>query len=100
VGGLLWAWQTGGFSGSGRQVKVYLNGNCCLHLNLEEEMTGSYLLTLPGGQAVLEIANGAVRLLPQDEDFCPRKVCVRTGWIRKPGETIVCVPNRLVMRIL
>lgn len=100
VGGLLWAWKTVGFSDSGRQVKIYQDGNCCLHLTLDEQKTGLYPLALPGGQAVLEIANGAVRLIPQDEDFCPQKICVRTGWISKPGETIVCVPNRLVMRIV
>lgn len=100
VGGLLLAWNTGGFSDSAKQVKVILEGRECLHLTLDEQKTGSYPLELPGGQAVLEVKNGAVRLLSQDKYFCPQKICVRAGWISKPGETIVCVPNRLVVRIV
>ncbi|MBN2537457.1 NusG domain II-containing protein, partial [candidate division WOR-3 bacterium] len=27
------------------------------------------------------------------------KVCVRTGWISRPGQMIVCAPNRLSVEV-
>ena len=34
----------------------------------------------------------------EDAD-CPDKVCVKTGKIKKPGQTIVCLPHRTVIEI-
>lgn len=30
---------------------------------------------------------------------CSDQVCVRRGWIRKPGQTIVCLPHKLLIEI-
>lgn len=34
----------------------------------------------------------------EDAD-CPDKVCVKTGKIKNPGQTIVCLPHRTVIEI-
>ncbi|MFR4337598.1 MAG: NusG domain II-containing protein [Lachnospira pectinoschiza] len=31
---------------------------------------------------------------------CPDKLCVKTGMISKTGETIVCLPHRVVVEII
>jgi len=31
---------------------------------------------------------------------CPNQTCVRMGKIQRPGDMIVCVPNRVVIRIV
>jgi hypothetical protein len=50
-----------------------------------------------GREATLEISeSGRVRVT---ESTCPDKICVRTGWISRPGQSIVCLPNRVVVRI-
>ena len=33
------------------------------------------------------------------ESSCPGEDCVHTGWIRRSGRSIVCLPNRLEVRI-
>ena len=48
------------------------------------------------GENVLVIEDGAAFIREAD---CPDKVCVRTGKIRYRGETIVCLPHRLMIRI-
>ncbi len=48
------------------------------------------------GHNVVVIENGAVSIMESD---CPDQVCVRTGAISKPGQTIVCLPNRVVVEI-
>lgn len=30
---------------------------------------------------------------------CPRQICVHTGAISSPGQTIVCVPNKVLVEI-
>ena len=42
------------------------------------------------------IEDGAARM--EDAD-CPDQICVRQGKIRAQGETIICLPNRVVVRI-
>ena len=45
---------------------------------------------------VLEIKDGAAAVA---EANCGDHTCVRTGRISREGETIVCLPHRLVVRI-
>jgi len=33
------------------------------------------------------------------DSACPDKLCVRSGWISRPKESIVCLPNRVVIEI-
>lgn len=43
-----------------------------------------------------EVKNGAVRFSHSD---CPDKICVKTGFIKNKGQSAVCLPNRLTLRI-
>lgn len=49
----------------------------------------------PLGVSEVEIAGRAARITKAP---CPRKICVRMGWIRQPGEASVCLPNHLVIQ--
>lgn len=33
------------------------------------------------------------------EATCPDKICVHTGKVNQPGDSIVCLPHRLVVRV-
>jgi len=45
----------------------------------------------------IEVIDGAVRAVYAD---CPDKLCVKMGKISKDKETIVCLPNRIVIEVL
>ncbi|MBC8535096.1 NusG domain II-containing protein [Feifania hominis] len=45
---------------------------------------------------VLERRGGAVAMREID---CPDRVCMRTGFVRDTGESIVCLPNRVIVRV-
>jgi hypothetical protein len=45
----------------------------------------------------VEIKDGKMRFVSAD---CPDKVCVHTGWISKSGQLAVCIPNRVMIRIV
>ncbi len=48
----------------------------------------------PLGVSIIEIHQGRVRLKEAPEDD-PAKICEKTGWISKPGPSIICVPNKI-----
>ena len=48
------------------------------------------------GQNTVEISYGGVRVLDAD---CPDKLEVKAGRIDSAGEMLVCLPNRMIVRI-
>ena len=64
-----------------------------LPLNQDDEFTVS---GFQGGINSIIIRNGSV--LVSDAD-CPDKLCVKMGRINRAGETIVCLPHRVVVEI-
>jgi hypothetical protein len=55
-------------------------------------------LRVPGplGDTVVRIHDGSVRVL---DSPCPEKICVATGAVSRPGQTIACLPNRVLVVI-
>jgi hypothetical protein len=47
--------------------------------------------------AVIEIENGRIRMMPLDEGLCPKAICSHTGWIAYSYESIVCLPNQIMI---
>lgn len=43
-----------------------------------------------------EVKGGKVAAMISD---CPDKVCVRTGYISREGQKIVCLPNRVIVEV-
>jgi hypothetical protein len=57
--------------------------------------------TLPIGTGrgflnVVEVSGGRVRVVEAD---CPDKLCVRQGWVQYDGESIVCLPHKLIVTV-
>ena len=81
-----------------RYAAVYLDNRLVAELSFS---TGdAFTYTFPFGEkgehtAVLEVKAGRLRLLPLDKELCPRGICAHTGWISRPYESIVCLPNRI-----
>jgi hypothetical protein len=50
----------------------------------------------PLGDTVVRIHGGSVRVL---DSPCPEKICITTGAISRPGQTIACLPNRVFVVI-
>lgn len=48
------------------------------------------------GYNVLEIGDKKIRSIDAD---CKEKVHMKQGWISKPGQTLVCLPHKLVVEI-
>ncbi len=92
----LWLVRPPGEAAAGRWASVEVDGRVVARVALdgphEEWVQGRY------GRVLLEAAAGRIRV--KDEDpLCPRRICLSTGWVSRPGQPIVCVPNHLVVRV-
>ena len=78
----------------GGVVSVQVDGETLMELPL----SGDTRLELGSGEHtnVLVIENGTARVV---EASCPDQVCVRQGAVRYAGESIVCLPHRLVITV-
>lgn len=79
--------------GSGAWVVVTMDGQETARWALNEDRT----VTLGDGDYnVLRISGGAAAVI---EANCGDHTCIRMGEISREGESIVCLPHRLVVRI-
>ena len=83
--------QTGD-TGTGPVAVVRLNGQEAGRYPLSQD--GVFLLN--GGSNTLVVSNGEAWV---SEANCPDKVCMGMGKIRRNGELIACLPNRLIIVI-
>lgn len=76
------------------QVSVRVDGTCVKTFSLEDTVT--YTITGKGGTNVLHIDNGTAWLSEAD---CPDQICVNTGKIKYAGQSIICLPHKVVVEI-
>ena len=80
----------------GGEAVVTLDGDEIMRLPLEVD-TLLPVAQAEGNANSVEICDGAVRVVAAN---CPDRVCERQGWIRYDGETIVCLPHRLIVTVV
>lgn len=79
----------------GNKVVIKVDGEIVKIVNLTD--TNNIIVNgYDGGTNTVVIENGIVYMTEAD---CPDKICVNTGKISKIGETIVCLPHRVVVEI-
>ena len=90
----VWAAFLPGSSG-GLCVEIYQNDTLLKRLPLADGLHET--ITLGGAVTnTVEIDGKSVRFSASD---CPDQVCVRTGTLTRAGQTAVCLPNRVVVRL-
>jgi len=80
---------------NGAQVIVTVDGAEVFRGSLAAEQTVR-IDGVGGGYNLITIRDGAAFV---EEASCPDKLCVHRGRLRYAGETAVCLPNRVVVRI-
>ena len=78
----------------GGEAVVTVDGAIAATLPLGED--GRFPIAAGDGSNLIEIADGRVRVAEAD---CPGRLCVRSGWAVYEGQTIVCLPHKLVVTV-
>lgn len=94
LAGLAWALLSS-LSPRGGYVRVTVDGEQVVLYPLDEDR--EVLLSGIGGTNLLQIEDGKASVTEAD---CPDKICVRSAAISRRGQTIVCLPHRLVVEVL
>lgn len=79
----------------GNLAILEIDGETIESFNLNSD-SPNYLANTDYGYNIIEFEAGKVRVVEAD---CPDQICVHFGWIEYVGQTIVCLPHRLIIRI-
>jgi hypothetical protein len=81
-------------SQAGASALLYCDGRLIESYDLSQDQ----VVTQQVGehQLRLEINTGRIRVVDSD---CPRQICKHAGWISGQNQTIVCVPDRVLIEI-
>lgn len=79
----------------GQFVKITRNGSVIGEYSLYKD--GVITIEGDGGENTLTIKNGKADMSDAD---CPDKICVSHKPISKTGESIVCLPHKIVVEII
>lgn len=81
---------------TGDRVELYQDGVLIQTLPLDKDAT-VHITAKNGGENVVTIKDGSVQVT---EATCPDQVCVRHGPTHETADPIVCLPNRLVVKVI
>ena len=91
AGLLIWHFAT---PPKGKQVEVRVEGKVLGTYALDVDKT--FFIGEKGHRNFVVIKDGAVQVTEAD---CPDKVCVNKGKISRVGESIICLPHRVVIEV-
>ena len=78
------------------KAEVYVDGKLKYVQQLQESEKSIFIDTELGGVDI-EFKDYGVRVTTSNS---PKKIAVKQGWIKKPGEVIIGIPDKLVVKIL
>lgn len=79
---------------SGDSVSILIDGNIEQTLSLNQDTV--FTIQIGEYQNVLQIKDGFASII---EANCPDKLCVSQHRISKKGESLICLPHKLVIRV-
>lgn len=91
---VLFYFTLGSFSGDGDIVEIYLNNEIIHSLPINKEET---ILIEDKFKNTIVIKNNSVSVI---HSTCPDGVCENFGSINGANESIICMPNRLIVKIV
>jgi hypothetical protein len=79
-----------------KEAYVYYDNNLVLKIDLDIEALKEYEVNGYNGKVKIQTQDGRVRVV---DEISPLHICSYQGWIDSSYETIVCLPNKVVIKI-
>jgi len=84
--------------GEAKYLVVQVENREILRIPLTKLKSGDkYKVRGPLGDSIFEYIEG--RGVHMISSPCPDKICIKQGYINKAGESIVCLPNRVIITL-
>ncbi len=81
---------------TGAQIIITKDNEVIGTYSLDDDQT-LYISDEENPTNVVEILDGKCHMTFAD---CPDQICMKTGWVSKNGDTIVCLPNQVVVTVV
>lgn len=78
------------------KVEIFVDGKLKYVQKLQEDEKHVFLDTELGG-VNLEFKNNMVRAISSNS---PKKLIVKQGWIKRPGDMLIGIPDKVVVKII
>lgn len=86
-----------GLSNKDKYVSIQVNGIEIKKIIFDNSIIGKTIpIETEHGFNLIEVGDKEIRVI---EASCPDQIDVKQGYISRIGETIVCLPNRMVIEI-
>lgn len=82
---------------SNKKALVYYDNNLVLTIDLTEKEKKEYSVDGYNGVVKIIVEDGKIKV---DEEDSPLHLCSKQGFIEETYETIVCLPNKIVIKIV
>jgi hypothetical protein len=77
-------------------IKISVKGKSYKEIPFNDKTKETITVKTELGTNVINISDGYARIAEAD---CPDKLCVKDGMISKPGQSLVCLPNKVVVEV-
>lgn len=82
---------------SGQIAQLRVNNKLVKNFELNKDQVYTYFDKSDDDRNKIEVRDGQIAIVDAN---CDDQICVRKGFISKTGQTIVCLPHRLVIEIM
>jgi len=79
-----------------KRALVYYDNKLVLSIDLDDNELREYKVKGYNGDVILQTLGSKVRVV---EEISPLHICSYQGWIDSSYEVIVCLPNKIVVKI-
>lgn len=97
IGVMLFLFFEGQSTAGAASVSVQVDGKEVDRRSIRDLEGQSLLYDTEFGKNLVRVENGKVYIL---ESNCPDKLCILQGKIDRPGQLLVCLPNRFIVEIV
>lgn len=83
-----------------RELVVQISGKTVLQQDIMRVRDDQFVVTIgEDAKAIITVKNGGVRVEKMDQSICPNQICSKMGWIQYQYQSIVCLPNKMVVTL-
>lgn len=75
-------------------ANVYYENELLLKIDLS--INNTYEVSGDNGKVVIEVLNNQIRVV---EENSPYHLCSKQGFVSKSGESIICLPNKIIIKL-
>jgi hypothetical protein len=83
-------------SGSATKAYVYYDNEIVQTINLSTKELKEYTIKGYNGDVIIEAGQNKIRV---KDEKSPLNICSKKGWVTSSLETIICLPNKVVIKI-